>query len=86
MEPVRCKVWRPDGPPYYVWTCATHEEVAGSLVADGMPEAEYWPVVIAGYRAVIRRQNERIKAQMDREYASGWVYRILEYNSQENQP
>lgn len=75
---VKCKVWRPDGPPYYVMTCATHEEIAGSLVADGMPESEYWPVVIAGYRNTIRWHNHRETVRATARYAREWVERYLE--------
>jgi hypothetical protein len=44
-QPVKC--WSPDGPSYWVSTAASAHDVAGSLVCDGMPEADYWPMVEA---------------------------------------
>lgn len=82
-DAVPCKVWSPDG-IYFTATCATHEEVAGSLVADGMPENEYWPQVVAGYRATVRSYREQVRIRMAREYADGWVQRWLAHEDEQN--
>lgn len=76
--PVKCKVWRPNAQSYYVETCATHEEIAGSLVADGMDQAEYWPLVVAGYRNTVRWHNDQFAVRVKREYARQWVDRWVE--------
>jgi len=75
---VPCRVWSPDG-SYWVATCATHEETAGSLVADGMPEADYWPTVVAGYRASIRRHNAAFHYRNCAEYACGWISATMDH-------
>ena len=59
-DAVPCKVWSPDG-TYFTATCATHEDIAGSLVADGMPQEEYWPQVVAGYRANTRVYQDQAR-------------------------
>jgi len=57
-DAVPCKVWSPDG-TFFTATCATHEEIAGSLVAGGMPQEEYWPQVVAGYRSSVRAYQDQ---------------------------
>lgn len=71
-----CKIWSPEG-TFYISTCATYEEIAGSLVADGLPEAEYWPLVVAGYASGIRYHNNVARAKMSREYSQEWVSRWI---------
>jgi hypothetical protein len=74
---VKMKVWRPDGPAYEVWTATSPEEVAGSLVFDGMPKEEYWPQVAAGYRANCRRYYDLAVERVKQEYAADWVSRWI---------
>ena len=72
------KVWSPDG-EYWVATAATHEEFAGSMVADGISKDEYWPMVVDGYRASVRGYIKARKADIEAQYRAGWVGRILEH-------
>jgi len=73
------KVWSPTG-IYWVSTAATHEDLAGSMVADKvMPEDEYWPTVVSGYQSVIRSHNATAQARMNAEYRAGWIGRVMQY-------
>jgi hypothetical protein len=76
-DAVPTKVWSPEG-TYFTTTCSTHEEIAGSLVADGMPQDEYWPQVVAGYRASVRGYQGMILARMEQEYRATWVKRWID--------
>jgi hypothetical protein len=76
-DAVPSKVWSPEG-TYFTTTCATHEEIAGSLVADGMPQDEYWPLVVAGYRASVRSYQRMILHRMECDYRATWVKRWVE--------
>ena len=64
-DAVPCKVWSPDG-TFFTATCATHEEIAGSFVADGMPQEEYWPQVVLGYRASVRGYIDQTRRHIAR--------------------
>lgn len=75
-QPVR--VWSPDG-EYWVATAATHEDMAGSMVADGACKDEYWPMVVDGYRASVRGYIKMRKADIEAQYRAGWVDRINDY-------
>ena len=73
--PVKC--WSPSG-VYWVATAATHEDIAGSLVADGLPECEYWDVVVSGYRATVSAYARQETRRMAAEYARGWAQRYTQ--------
>lgn len=79
VTPSKC--WSPDG-VYWVSTCATIQDIAGALVADGVPEAEYWHIVADGYSAQVRWHTEQAKIRMAAEYASKWHQRMMEYMEQ----
>lgn len=84
---VPCKVWSPDG-YYWVSTCATIDDMAGSIVADGlavglispgMEKGEYWEIVAGGYLSNMRSYRRRVLENDRKEYADAWVERYLEF-------